>query len=128
VGDAASEFAATDSHTPSFPSQAEIELAPYCETAQGDSGQPRSATNLLSFPHLHASSLYRNLLKPLHPFNRCAQFKSLQEIEPTIQLRDARRVFAATSTPATVFGQRSSTDYSFEPSECSVNYDLLACF
>jgi len=61
-------------------------------------------------------------------FNRCVQLKSLQEIEPTIQLRDARWVVGATSAPATVFGQRSSTDYSFEPSECSVDYELLACF
>ena len=45
------EIAAADGDTPSAVPVTEIELAPYRETAQGDPGQPGSATDLMSFPH-----------------------------------------------------------------------------
>src|SRR4051794_40196327 len=57
VGNSDREIVVADDNTPAFTAEPEIELAPYCQTAAGDSGQPRSATDLLSFPHARLQSL-----------------------------------------------------------------------
>ena len=51
MGDPDREIAPADGDTPSPAPEAEIEFAPYRETAQGNLGQPGSATDLLTFAH-----------------------------------------------------------------------------
>src|SRR5262245_3906025 len=78
------EIAIPDGDSPAPAPEPEMELAPDRETAQRDLGQPRSATDLLSFLHW-APPVFTICSRR---FSRStASSNPLQEIEPSIQLR-----------------------------------------
>jgi hypothetical protein len=87
VSDAKGEIGIANSNAPTSAAEAEIELTPHCETAQGDSGQPCSATDLLSFPHC-TPSVFKEVVPTVPTVQPLRLVQIVTEKEPTIQHRE----------------------------------------